>query len=55
MNILIEKNGYKLVDVKGTYYSGNYQILERFEDSFRTCGEYFNKKDAIKTFNKLTK
>ena len=33
---------------------GKYQILEIFEDGVkRTCGVYFNKKDAVESLKKL--
>ena len=40
---------------KDKYHAGNYQILEFVDDQCRTCGIYFNKKDALKDLKRLTK
>ncbi len=43
---------YKMIETKDTNLSGNYQILDMFG---RTCGVYFNKRDAMKDLKKLNK
>lgn len=56
-NIIKCKKSYELVDCRETHFSGNYQILEITKDypNGETCGIYYNKKEAMKSFNALTK
>jgi hypothetical protein len=47
---------YILIDTRFTVLKGSYQVLEVTQESpsGETCGIYFNKKDAIRGFNRLS-
>ncbi len=55
--VIKDNERYSVIDVRNTHYEGSYQVLEKSEDlpTGRICGIYFNRKDAIDFFNKLTK
>lgn len=57
MQVIKQNDMYIVADMRGTDYTGDFQLLEITPNcpTGKTCGVYFTRQDALNAFKALTK